>query len=402
MIRVHRRAMRMVAAVLTVGVLGAACGSPSASSKGEVSEPTTTTIAKGPETTAAQLRGRLAGVLGEHVYLTAAATGAARSGREDEFTAAASAVGANSDALTANMAAVFGSDAGETFGPLWKRHVELVVAYARGSASAVNDLAQYAKDFGAFINSVVPSLPADAVAGSVGMHEETLRAVIDAQRAGDENEAYTALRAAAAHVNTVAATLTGGIARTLPDKIGGDPASKAAELITTLNVTLREHVFLAAAATGGALGGRNDEFTGAAAALDANTEALVAAIGSVYGPEAGRSFSPLWKAHIGFLVDYTNALRDKDQPRADEAMKKLLQYTEDFGAFISAASPKLTKEAVSDLVKTHVLTLKDVIDAQAAKKWAEAYALQRTAADHMAMISTGLATTIVAQFPQNF
>lgn len=402
MIQVHLRPLRLVAAVLTVGVLGAACGSPSASSKGEVSEPTTTTIAKGPETTAAQLRGRLAGLLGEHVSLTAAATGAARGGREDEFTAAASAVGANSDALTANIAAVFGSDAGQTFGPLWKRHVELVVAYARGSASAVNDLAQYAKDFGAFINSVVPSLPADAVAASVGMHEETLRAVIDAQRAGNENEAYTALRAAAAHVNTVAATLAGGIAKTLPDKIGGDPASKASDLITTLNFTLREHVFLAAAATGGALGGRNDEFTAAAAALDANTEALVAAIGGVYGPEAGRTFSPLWKAHIGFLVDYTNAIRDKNQPKADEAMVKLLQYTEDFGAFISAASPKLTKEAVSDLVKTHVLTLKDVIDAQAAKKWPEAYALQRTAADHMAMISTGLASTVVAQFPQNF
>jgi hypothetical protein len=249
---------------------------------------------------------------------------------------------------------------------------------------------------------VVPPLPADAVSGSVAMHEQTLRAVIDAQRAGNENEAYTSLRAAAAHVNTMAATLTGGISKTLPDKIGGDPASKAAELITNLNFTLREHVFLAAAATDGALGGRNDEFTAAAGALDSNTEALVAAIGSVYGPEAGRTFSSLWKAHIGFLVDYTNAVRDKNQPKADEAMQKLLQYTEDFGAFVSGASPKLTKEAVSDLVKTHVFTLKDVIDAQAAKKWSEAYALQRTAADHMAMISTGLATTIVAQFPQNF
>ena len=94
---------------------------------------------------------------------------------------------------------------------------------------------------------------------------------------------------------------------------------------------------------------------------------MTAAVGSVYGPEAGKAFDPLWKKHIGFLVDYTNAVAAKDQAKADEAMGNLLQYTEDFGAFINAASPKLTKDAVAGLVKTHVLTLKAVIDAQAAK-----------------------------------
>jgi hypothetical protein len=83
-------------------------------------------------------------------------------------------------------------------------------------------------------------------------------------------------------------------------------------------------------------------------------------------------------------------------------MGNLLAYAEDFGAFISTASPKLTKDAVAELVKTHILTLKDVIDAQAAKNFAKAYSFERTAADHMAMIATGLATTIVAQFPTKF
>jgi hypothetical protein len=293
---------------------------------------------------------------------------------------------------------------------LWKKHVGFFVAYTEGlasgnggkSAQAVDDLTQYTKDFGAFINSAVPSLPADAVAASVATHVQTLKAVVDAQKAGNESAAFTALREAADHMLMMGATLTGGIAKTLPDKIGGDPASKAADLVTTLNVTLREHVFLASAATGAALGGRNDEFTAAAAALDGNSAAMTAAVGSVYGPEAGKAFDPLWKKHIGFLVDYTNSVRDKNQPKADEAMRSLLQYTEDFGAFINTASPKLTKDAVAELVKTHVLTLKDVIDAQAAKDWSKAYFSLRTAADHMAMMANGLATTIVAQFPKNF
>lgn len=402
MIRVHRRPLRVVAAVLAVAAFGAACGSPSSSSKGEVAEPTTTTIARGPETTASQLRSRLAGLLGEHVYLTAAATGAIADGRAGEAAGASAAVAANSDALTANMAAIFGNEAGETFGPLWKRHVDLLMAYAQGSGPAVTDLAQYARDFGAFINSVAPSLLGDTVAGAAAMEEQKLRAVIDAQRAGNQNEAYTALRAAAAHVDTLASTLTGGIARALPDKIGGDPASKGAELLSTLNFLLREHVFLADRAANAALAGRNGEFTAAAAALDANSGDLTATIAGVYGPEAGTAFSPLWKQHIAFLVDYANAVRDKNQSEADEAMGDLLAYTEAFGAFINTASPKLTKEAVADLVKTHVLTLKDVIDAQAAGRWNEAFVLERTAADHMAMIATALATTVVAQFPQNF
>ena len=409
MIGVHRRPLRGVAAVLALGLLGAACGSPN-SAKGKVEGSTTsTTIARGPDTTAAQLRSKLSGLFGEHVDLASAATGAALGSRTDEFNAAAAALDGNSNALADNMTAIFG-DAGKAFDPLWKKHVGFFVAYAEGlatgngakSAQAVDDLTQYAKDFGAFINSAVPSLPAEAVAASVATHVQTLKAVVDAQKAGNETEAFKDQREAAAHMNMVGATLTGGIAKTLPDKIGGDPASKAADLVTTLNVTLREHVFLASGATGAALGGRNDEFTAAAAALDANSAAMTAAVGSVYGAEAGKAFDPLWKKHIAFLVDYTSAVRDKNQAKADEAMGNLLQYTEDFGAFINTASPKLTKEAVADLVKTHVLTLKAVIDAQAAKDWVKAYGSLRTAAEHMAMMANGLSTTIVAQFPKNF
>ena len=92
----------------------------------------------------------------------------------------------------------------------------------------------------------------------------------------------------------------------------------------------------------------------------------------------------------------------KQQAKADEAMGNLLQYADAFGAFINSASPKLPKDTVAQLVKTHVFTLKDVIDAQAAKTWTKAYTNERIAADHMAMIANGLAATVVAQFPAKF
>jgi hypothetical protein len=397
---------------VAIGVLGAACGSSGGTSaKGKVEQSTTTTtIAKGPDTTAAVLRSKLNGLLEEHVYLASAATGAALAGRTDEFTAASTALGGNSDALTANVTAVFDPTTGKAFDALWRKHAESFLAYAQGlaahdggkSSQAVGELTQFTKDFGALINSALPALPADTVTGLVATHVQTLKAVVDAQSAGNETDAFTALRAAAAHMGLIASPLVGAIAQKNPDKIGGDPASKAADLLTTLNGALREHVFLVCAATGADLGGRDAEFKAASAALDPNSDAIIAAIAGVYGPEAGTAFSPLWKKHIGLLFDYTTAVGGRQQAKADEAMGNLLQYSEDFGNFINRASPKLPQATVAAQLKTHVVTLKDVIDAQAAKSWTKAYTGERTAADHMALIASGLAATVVAQFPAKF
>jgi hypothetical protein len=378
MIRVQSRcrSLRLVAAGLTLGLL-AACGSPSSSSKGgKVEETTATTIARGADTTAAKVRSTLTGLLQEHVYLAGAV--AASRGRADEMAAAQSALDGNSTALSDNMTALFiGSDAGvaKQFTELWKAGV-----------------AQNAGNIGSLLSGALPGLSPEAVSGPLSAAEQGI----------GNGTNFTALQAAAAQMATLGSSLVGAIHRKYPDRIGGDPASKASDLVTALNSGLREHVFLASDATGAALGGRTDEFTAAKAALDANTDALTDVIAGVYGPEGGKAFAPLWKQHIDLLVDYTTALVAKDQAKADQAMGNLLAYAEAFGAFINTASPKLTKDAVAELVKTHVVTLKDVIDAQAAKKFSSAYISERTGADHMAMIANGLATTVVAQFPTKF
>ena len=119
-------------------------------------------------THAAQLRSRLTGLLQEHVYLAAAVTGAIAGGRSDEVASASTALDGNSDALADNFEAIFAGTpdpdptTAKQFPGLWKRHVGYVAAYAQGSSSAVSDLAQYARDFGMFINSLLPSLPAEA------------------------------------------------------------------------------------------------------------------------------------------------------------------------------------------------------------------------------------------------
>ena len=183
---------------------------------------------------------------------------------------------------------------------------------------------------------------------------------------------------------------------------GATSATKAAELRAGLNTLLSEHVILASAATGAALGGRDAEFKAAAGALDANSVDISSAIGSVYGSDAGQAFLALWRKHIGFVVDYTVGLASKDKTKQNKAVNELVDYTQDFAAFLNSANPNLPKNVVAELVKGHVLTLKDVIDAQAAKDYGKAYTAARTAAGHMHMIADPLADAIVKQFPDRF
>ncbi|HXG03252.1 MAG TPA: hypothetical protein VNO23_07585 [Candidatus Binatia bacterium] len=181
----------------------------------------------------------------------------------------------------------------------------------------------------------------------------------------------------------------------------GTPMTPAA-LQTTLNLLFQEHVYLAAAATGAALGGRQAEFQAAAAALDQNSVAIAQAVGIVYGADAEKAFLPLWRRHIGFVVDYTVGLGGRDKAKQEQAVNALLGYTHELGTFLSSANPNLTRAAVADLVKHHILTLKEVIDAQAAGDAPRAYRALRTAAGHMQGIATPLAQAIVKQFPEKF
>jgi hypothetical protein len=359
---------------------------------------------------ASDLRTGYNALLAEHVYLAAAATNAALGGRQAEFEAAAAALDGNSQDIATSIGSVYGADAEKAFLPLWRKHIGMAVDYTVGVATkdkpkqdkAVADLIGYTQDFGAFLAAANPNLPKDVVAELVKHHVVTLKGVIDPQAAGDQAKAFTALRTAAGHMAMIGDPLAGAIAKQFPAKYPGDSAASAAALRASLNLALREHVYLAAAATNAALGGRKAEFEAAAAALDGNSQDVARAIGSVYGPDAEKAFLPLWRKHIGMVVDYTVGVATKDKAKQDKAVADLVAYTDDFGAFLAAANPNLPKDVVADLVKHHVVTLKEVIDVQATGNHAKAWKSVRTAAGHMAKIADPLAAAIAKQFPQRF
>ncbi|HVF53363.1 MAG TPA: hypothetical protein VNC78_07105, partial [Actinomycetota bacterium] len=85
--------------------------------------------------------------------------------------------------------------------------------------------------------------------------------------------------------------------------------TQAATLTRDLTSLLDGHEYLAGIAiyTAVGAGGNLEDPTVQAAvtALDDNSVALSEAVGSVYGDAGAKQFLSLWRAHIGFFVDYT-------------------------------------------------------------------------------------------------
>ncbi len=235
--------LKLVAPVLALSVVSAACGSDN---DGETADSDTTASAANvsSNTGASTLRAGLTGLLSEHVYLAALATGSALRGDTKGFEAYAAALNGPSDSNTSDLVdavtSAYGSDTGKAFDGLWRSngHIPAFVAYTQAIAAndkpkadqAVADLLAYAKTFGTTMNQVNSNLPAAAVEEGVKHHVTTLKTVVDAQKAGDQPTVYSSLREAYGHMGEFATTLAGATAKKFPNKFDGDAASPAAGL----------------------------------------------------------------------------------------------------------------------------------------------------------------------------
>lgn len=178
-------------------------------------------------------------------------------------------------------------------------------------------------------------------------------------------------------------------------------SSPAADLRVALDRLLGEHANLAIVAMQKGYDGAPD-FEQVAGALEENTVALGDAIGSVYGDEARDGFLELWRAHIGFFVDYTVATASDDEDGRQQALTDLAGYQEGFATFLGGANPEIDPEAIAAGLGMHVDQLTAALDSYAAGEYETAYAAVREAYAHMFGTGDALATAITAQMPEAF
>jgi len=215
--------LRLSAAALTVLALTAACGSSDKATSGATSTPSTSTsMGGGADSAAAGLRGALTGLLDDHVWLAGnALQTAVRKGgnlKDPQVAGAVAALDANSVALSKAVGSAYPA-AEQPFLASWRQHIGFFVEYTLGKATkdsaraakAAKDLDGYRTSFGELIHSVVPQLPAAAVAEELKPHVASLFAAIDAAVAGSP-DFQAKLAAAAEHMPMTAAILAGGIA----------------------------------------------------------------------------------------------------------------------------------------------------------------------------------------------
>lgn len=322
---------------------------------------------------AAQLQAGLTALLQEHVYLAGITldTGAAFGFDSQEFELAAAQLDANSVKLADAVGSIAGEEKRDAFLSLWRQHIQFFVDYTVGVAQgdqalqdeALTNLDNYRADAGAFFEEITGgALPADAVAESLAGHVDTVVAAIDAVAAGDTS-VFDNLKAAADHVNGAAKTLAGGIAQAAG--LEGDVSSAAATLHADLAGLLQEHVYLAGVAvkTAYAAGPDSDAFTAATETLDANSQELATAVGSIAGEEKGQAFLDLWRQHIGFFVDFAVAAAGGDEDAKVQAISDLAGYTQDAGAFFEEITGgELPADAVAGSLEQHITTLAGAIE----------------------------------------
>ncbi|HVB26821.1 MAG TPA: hypothetical protein VNE21_02785 [Mycobacteriales bacterium] len=393
-----------------------ACGGstkPAASSTPSPSAATTsstTTTADTTNTVAAQLYAGLDQLLRQHVDLTAnvVQTAITKGVGSNNTKLALEALDQNTQGLGAAIGSVYGAAAQQAFLKMWRAHIGFFVNYTIGVATknasmvttAQTDLKGYISQFSTFVAGAT-KLPAAAVAADLQGHVTTLETAINAIVA-KSSDAGTDISMAAMHMDGTAQVLAQGIvsSKGLTGAVAGAGSALRAGLTGLLiqHVAATGFVVETAVANGGNL--TVPEVKGAIAALSANTDSLGAAIGSVYGAAAQQAFLTMWRAHIGFFVNYTLGVATKNASMVSTAQNDLKGYISQFSTFIAGAT-KLPAAAVAADLQGHVSTLETAINDIVAGSPAASADLSMAEA-HMAGTAAVLAKGIASSAPAKF
>jgi hypothetical protein len=359
-----------------------------------------------PATPVIQLRETLGRSLGEHTFLAMEAMRSVVQGTRDPAPLVA-ALEDNTVGLESAFGSIYGPPAGSEFGRLWRQHIDALVGYATAREAAddataeamLTTLANYRRDFSAFLTRTDPNLGGQHEAIALQLHIQQLVAFADA----DFERAFQAERVAYSHMFELGDHFAMAISDRFPTRFLGAKVafSPSGELRMDLGRLLGEHLVLAAQAMRAGID-RSADAGAAADALAENSEELSGVVARVYGAAAGDAFARSWAPHIDQYLAYVDAIATGDTVARDQSLRALQAYPDQIAAFLAGANPKFSRAALSTMIRHHVDSLIAIVDKYSAGDVAGSVAAMREAHDHMFMVSAALTQGIVAQFPQRY
>jgi hypothetical protein len=172
----------------------------------------------------------------------------------------------------------------------------------------------------------------------------------------------------------------------------------APELRVAYNEVLDEHALLAMIATSASLGHRSAELAAASAQLQTNADQLADLVSQIYDPKTGNAFSTFWRLHIGYFLEYTDALGRGDHATASRAGADLEKYAADLENLLKSSTESMPVGVVRALVTKHVHN----VDHQHAGNWQAAYGDILPAIDNMRVISDHLTLGVQVKYGDRY
>ncbi len=179
-------------------------------------------------------------------------------------------------------------------------------------------------------------------------------------------------------------------------------SNAAVDLRAALDSILSEHAYLAVITMQKGIDGSKD-FEAAAGQLGENTDELSAAVGSIYGDEAGEQFKTIWSSHIGYFVDYVTATAEKDDDGRKKALANLDEYRVVQADFLDKATEgRLKAKDLEEGLKMHVDQLIWAFDSYGEADYEKTYTSLTESMHHMFGTGKGLSWAFTEQFPEKF
>ena len=145
------------------------------------------------------------------------------------------------------------------------------------------------------------------------------------------------------------------------------------------------------------------EAEAAANRLLRNQEDIGNAVVPLYGEAAGQALTDLLKQHVLIAVDLVDAAKNGDDAKFQENDRKWTENAQQIAALLSSANPDNWSEAdVMDLLRQHLELTKGEVVARLQGKWNDDIAAFDDIYTEILTVSDVLSEGLIKQFPDTF